>query len=44
MNWKAYRRNRSWPTLGYYAGMFLEEVKENQINLIQESQRPGQDS
>jgi hypothetical protein len=43
MNWKEFRRKRSWPNLRYCPGIRLNGLKKPTKNLSQDSRSSGQD-
>jgi hypothetical protein len=43
MNWKEFRRQRSWPTLRYYPGIHLKGLTKTTRNLSQDSLSPVRD-
>jgi hypothetical protein len=42
MNWKGYERNRLWPNLRYYPGIYMEGLRKTTNNLSQDSRSAGQ--
>jgi hypothetical protein len=43
MNWKEYKRKRSWNNLRYYHGIYLAGLRKTTINLSQDRRSPDLD-